>query len=406
MVSAPHGRRLVELSNTDLTEEGRNEILENTILKVPTDIRATLHNLSNGVLSPLSSFMNQEDYLSVLNSMRLANGIPWTIPLILRAPENFAARGSEEITLVDETNADPLGILEFEDSYRIENKEFAAKVYGTTDVAHPGVARAYRSSEKVVAGKVKKVFEQKHPGFDDYALTPKETRALFDERNWERILAFQTRNAPHIGHEYVQKTGLALADGIFINPVIGKKKAGDFKDEVILSTYRALVSGYYPKDSVVLGILYYEMQYAGPKEAIMHAIMRKNFGCTHIAIGRDHAGVGSYYGPYAAHDIFREFPDLGIEALLLREFYYCKKCEGIANEKICPHSETERLNFSGTKLRKMFLSGEVPPKEFMRPEVSNVIRGFDSPFVEDEPLAVVPPRTSASSVASELKRTK
>ena len=213
-------------------------------------------------------------------------------------------------------------------------------------------------------------------------MSPKETRVLFGERGWINVIAFQTRNAPHIGHEYLQKTALAFADGIFINPVIGKKKSGDFTDEVIIETYQALVNNYYRKNSVVLSVLRYEMQYAGPKEAIMHAIMRKNFGCTHIVIGRDHAGVGNYYGPYAAQDIFKEFPDLGIEAMFFKEFYYCTKCLGIANEKICPHSESERLTFSGTKLRKMFLSGETPPKEFMRPEVSQVILQSKSAFVE------------------------
>ena len=195
-------------------------------------------------------------------------------------------------------------------------------------------------------------------------------------------MAFQTRNAPHINHEYLQKSALALVDGLFINPVLGKKKAGDFKDEVILSTYKAILANYYPKASVVMSALHYEMQYAGPKEAIMHAIMRKNFGCTHIIIGRDHAGVGSYYGPYAAQEIFKEFPDLGITPLFFREFYYCRRCAGIASEKTCPHGEEDKLSFSGTKLRKMFAEGEVPPKEFMRPEVSQAILKFEKPFVE------------------------
>jgi sulfate adenylyltransferase len=171
-------------------------------------------------------------------------------------------------------------------------------------------------------------------------------------------------------------------DGLFINPVLGKKKAGDFKDEVILATYKAIIAEYYPRSSVVMSVLHYEMQYAGPKEAIMHAIMRKNFGCTHIIIGRDHAGVGNFYGPYAAQEIFKEFPDLGITPLFFKEFYYCKRCAGIASEKTCPHGEEDKLSFSGTKLRKMFSEGEVPPKEFMRPEVAQAILKFEKPFVE------------------------
>ena len=210
---------------------------------------------------------------------------------------------------------------------------------------------------------------------------PFET-VLFVTSAGRNRLCFQTRNAPHIGHEYVQKTALAFADGVFINPVIGRKKAGDFKDEVIIEAYAALVKNYYPRDSVVMSILRYEMQYAGPREAIMHAIMRKNFGCTHIAIGRDHAGVGNYYKPYAAQEIFKEFPDLGITPLFFKEFFYCKKCYGMANEKICPHGEGERLNFSGTKLREIFQSGQSPPREFMRQEVSDIILKAKDPFVE------------------------
>jgi sulfate adenylyltransferase len=275
-----------------------------------------------------------------------------------------------------------VGLLEFGELFSISKKEYAKKVFGTEDEAHPGVAKTYASSDRVVGGKLKSVVKFDKGPFENFTLSPKETRVLFKEKGWKDIIAFQTRNAPHIGHEYVQKTGLAFADGIFINPVLGKKKAGDFTDEVILETYQALVKNYYPKNSVVLSVLHYEMQYAGPKEAIMHAIMRKNFGCTHIAIGRDHAGVGNYYGPYAAHEIFKEFPDLGIQAVFFREFFYCNKCAGIANEKICPHSESDRLTFSGTKLRKMFQSGETPPKEFMRPEVSEVILKSKTPFVE------------------------
>jgi sulfate adenylyltransferase len=221
-----------------------------------------------------------------------------------------------------------------------------------------------------------------HGDYADYTLTPKETRILFSEKGWNTVVAFQTRNAPHINHEYLQKSALALVDGLFINPVLGKKKTGDFKDEVILASYKAIMANYYPKSSVVMSVLHYEMQYAGPKEAIMHAIMRKNFGCTHIIIGRDHAGVGSFYGPYAAQEIFKEFPDLGIAPLFFKEFYYCKRCAGIASEKTCPHGEEDKLSFSGTKLRKMFSEGEVPPKEFMRPEVAQAIMKFPRPFVE------------------------
>ncbi len=368
----------------DAEAEGRSkELLEAPKIWISHEARVTLFNISNGILSPLRGFMGQEDYLNVVENMRLADDTPWTIPIVLHVPDNFdTAANGDEVTLVDEANGKPAAQMFLEESYRIDRKEYAKKVFGTEDPSHPGVSKIYAESGRVIAGKLKSVSEFEKGIFQNVTLLPKETRVLFKERGWKDIIAFQTRNAPHIGHEYVQKTALSLVDGLFINPVLGRKKAGDFKDEVILKTYQSLVKNYYPQNSVVLSVLHYEMQYAGPKEAIMHAIMRKNFGCTHIAIGRDHAGVGNYYGPYAAHEIFKEFPDLGIQAIFFREFYYCNKCMGIANEKICPHSESDKLFFSGTKLRNLFLSGQVPPKEFMRPEVSKIILETKGAFVE------------------------
>jgi len=219
--------------------------------------------------------------------------------------------------------------------------------------------------------------------YERYTLHPAETRVLFSERGWKTIVGFQTRNAPHLGHEYIQKSALVFTDGLFINPVVGRKKPGDYKDEVILKAYDALIRNYYPRDSVVLSVLRYEMKYAGPREAVHHAIMRKNFGCTHFIVGRDHAGVGKYYGPYDAWKIFREFPDLGITPLFVKEFFYCRKCGGMASEKTCPHSEKYRVKFSGTKTRRMLLSGIRPPPELMRPEVVDAILRFENPFVEE-----------------------
>ena len=382
MSLTPHGGRLVSVSTFDSSPEKSKELLsENSTVNVSRETIVQIFNISTGVLSPLTGFMGKADYENVIDNMRLSDDTPWTIPVLLHVPETFNAGGGDEITLVDDSG-NAVGLLSFEELFSISKKEYSKKVFGTEDEAHPGVAKTIASSDRAVGGKLKSVIKFDKGPFENFTLNPKETRVLFKEKGWKDVIAFQTRNAPHIGHEYVQKTGLAFADGIFINPVLGKKKAGDFTDEVILETYQTLVKNYYPKNSVVLSVLHYEMQYAGPKEAIMHAIMRKNFGCTHIAIGRDHAGVGNYYGPYAAHEIFKEFPDLGIQAVFFREFFYCNKCAGIANEKICPHTEADRLSFSGTKLRKMFLSGETPPKEFMRPEVSQVILRSKMPFVE------------------------
>ncbi len=377
----PHGGRLLTIKETSPSDTRLREIASAPKIMVDDETRTTVHNIASGILSPLDGFMAEADYHGVIGSMRLNDDTPWTIPILLHVPADFKGASGDEVTLVDEAGA-PIAILEFSESYKISKKEFANRVYGTEDAAHPGVAKLYESSEVVVAGKLTQVVARPDDQFADFTLSPRETRFLFRQRGWKEIVAFQTRNAPHIGHEYVQKTALTFADGIFINPVIGKKKSGDFKDDVILDTNRALVKNYYPANSVVLSVLRYEMQYAGPKEAIMHAIMRKNFGCTHIAIGRDHAGVGNYYGPYAAQEIFKEFPDLGIEPVFFKEFFYCNRCGGIASEKICPHPESDRLTFSGTKLRKMFQAGETPPKEFMRPEVSRVILDYPSPFVE------------------------
>ncbi len=381
MPSVPHGGRLVSIEQVEQTPEKAKDMLEGQKITVPYETRVTIFNIANSVFSPLCGFMNLADYENVLENMRLVDDTPWTIPLLLHVPQDFRADPGDLISLVDD-HSQPVATIECEQVYDISRKEFAMKVFGTEDEAHPGVAKIYSSTGHILAGKLQKVAKFSNNPFEDCTLVPKETRVLFNEKGWKDIIAFQTRNAPHIGHEYVQKTALSFADGLFINPVLGKKKSGDFTDQAIVDSYRTLTKNYYPKNSVVLSVLHYEMQYAGPKEAIMHAIMRKNFGCTHIAIGRDHAGVGNYYGPYAAHDIFKEFPDLGIQAIFMREFFYCNKCGGIANEKICPHAETDRLTFSGTKLRKMFLSGQTPPKEFMRPEVSHVILDSKNAFVE------------------------
>lgn len=369
------------MAREEPTEERLRERSGQAKVVVSAEEATMMNNIANGTLSPLQGFMGQEDYLSVLNDMRLASDVPWTIPILLRAPEGLKATAGDEVLLAGEGGR-PLGVMELGEAFAIPRKEHASRVYGTEDPSHPGVAGLFSLPERAVSGRLVSVFDWRDHSFGELTLEPKETRILFRERGWKDVIAFQTRNAPHIGHEYVQKTGLAFADGLFVNPVLGKKKAGDFRDEVIVASYLALMKNYYPRGSAVLSVLHYEMQYAGPREAILHAIMRKNFGCNLIAIGRDHAGVGSFYPPYAAQEIFKEFPDLGIDPVFLREFYYCRRCEGIANERICPHGESDKLTFSGTELRKMFLAGRVPPKEFMRPEVSEAILGFEHPFVE------------------------
>jgi len=331
------------------------------------------------VFSPLEGFLTREDYISVLNKGRLASDIPWTIPIVLDVSRDSEVKEGNDAALVDEGR--PVAIMHVEDIYQYSKEELAQKVFGTTDSGHPGVAKVYHMKELLIGGKIDLIDEPKMP-FAEYYLNPQATRRLFEEKGWQTVVAFQTRNIPHVGHEYLQKTALTFTDGLFINPVIGKKKSGDFKDELILKTYQVLIDNYYPKDRVVMSILPMEMRYAGPREAIFHAIIRKNFGCTHFIVGRDHAGVGNYYPPYAAQDIFKEFPDLGITPMFFRSFFYCKKCLSVANEKTCPHGSQEHIDFSGTKIREMLLRKEVPPEEMMRPEVSKIILDWESPYVD------------------------
>jgi sulfate adenylyltransferase len=380
---SPHGGKLVDRV---LNEECRKDILAAARalpkLTINDESVSDVENIATGVFSPLEGFMGRADYRNVLNEMRLRTDLPWTIPIVLDASPEEAARLKEgKDVLIENESGRPVAVLHLQEKFEYSKDELAEKVFLTMDKAHPGVAKVAGMKEILLSGPLD-LLEVSPTPFDRYKLSPKETRILFKEKGWKTIVAFQTRNTPHIGHEYVQKTALTFTDGIFVNPVIGRKKKGDFKDEVILASYDELIKHYYLKERAVMAILQMEMRYAGPREAIHHAIVRKNFGCTHIIIGRDHAGVGTYYHPYAAQDIFEEFPDLGIAPLFFRAFYFCKKCQSVVNEKICPHPNSEQIQFSGTKIRDLLVKGEVPPAELMRPEVAKVIMQFESPFNE------------------------
>jgi len=380
---APHGGKLVDRT---LSDHRRDETIlhaaEYRQFGVTEDVSKDIENLAYGVFSPLEGFLCQEDYDRVVHQKRLSNDLPWTIPILLDAsPQEFSRVQDGDTILLTDPHKMPIALVNVEEVYRYDKRDFALNVYGTADPAHPGVAKTFAMKELLVGGKIT-LIQRSFDEFQRYRLTPVETRVLFTEKGWRTVVGFQTRNIPHLGHEYVQKTALTFVDGLFINPVIGKKKAGDFKDEVILEAYDALIRHYYLKDMAVMAILRTEMRYAGPREAIFHAIIRKNFGCTHFVVGRDHAGVGQFYPPYAAQEIFSEFPDLGITPLFFKSFFYCKKCGGVVNEKICPHDQSYRTNFSGTGLRKKLSSGEAPPKELIRPEVAEVLLKWKNPFVE------------------------
>lgn len=378
----PHGGTLI---NKELPKFEKERILNqlNDFEKIqvnPQTIKV-IKSIVFGVFSPLEGFMNEKNYRYVLEHMYLENNVAWPFPIVLDVDENKAKliSNDDRVLLIDSTNT-PIALMDVEDKYTYNKKEFAEKVYGTMDENHPGVNNVFNMKDILLGGEIFLINEPKsiYPELD---LKPIETRVLFKEKKWDRVVAFQTRNPPHLGHEYVQKAGLTYVDGLFINPVIGKKKIGDFLDEVIIRAYQILIKEYYPKDRVVLSTFETEMRYAGPKEAIFHAIARKNFGCDHIIIGRDHAGVGDYYGPYDAHKIFDLFPDLGIEPIKFRSFSKCSKCDSIVNDKICPHPPEMQNFFAGREIRAALQSGKAPSSDVMRPEVASVILQYKNPFV-------------------------
>ena len=383
MVSKPHGGKLInKVANKKEREKIIEQIDEIPQIFVNKIIAVDIENIAHGILSPLEGFMTYEDYIHVLNDMRLSNDVPWTIPIILDVSkeEIKGLKEGDEITLVSKEENKAIAIMRIDEIYSWNKKEYAELIYKTDDINHPGVAKTMKMKELLIGGEIKLINHLENP-YEKYTLWPIETRVLFNELGWRTIVGFQTRNAPHLGHEYVQKAALTFVDGLFINPLVGWKKPGDYKDEVILKAYETLIKYYFPRRSVVLAILRTSMRYAGPREAIFHAIMRKNFGCTHFIVGRDHAGVGNYYGPYEAQEIFKYFPDLGITPLFVKEAFYCHKCGGMTGEKICPHPEQYRIHISGTKIREMIKNKTRPPSTMMRPEVAEVILQFDNPFI-------------------------
>ncbi len=374
----PHGGKLI---NRALTGEGKDRTSEAERLpriSLTRELAKEVQNIAHGVFSPLEGILARDDYISVISKGKLANDIAWTIPIVLDIPASTDVKEGGEAALV--YDSEPLAIIHIEEIYEYNKEEFAQKVFGTTDPAHPGVAKVLSMEERLVGGRIDLIKEIEFP-LSEYYLKPAETRAVFKEKGWETVVGFQTRNVPHLGHEYCQKAALTFVDGLFINPVIGKKKNSDFKDEVIIESYQTLIENYYPEGRAFMSILPLEMRYAGPREAIFHAIVRKNFGCTHLIVGRDHAGVGNYYTPYAAQDIFQEFPDLGIVPVFFRSFFYCKKCLGVMNDKTCPHGDEWLVSFSGTEMREKLLRGEKLPEEVMRPEVLDTITRWQNPFV-------------------------
>jgi sulfate adenylyltransferase len=326
--------------------------------------------IATGALSPLRGFMGLADYTSTLRDMRLADGLPWTIPVTLRVEERpradrLALRSSDGLLL---------GVIEVSDVFKGDRAEEARAIYLTEDTNHPGVRRLLDSGGYVVGGKIWLV-DRVDSGFPELALDPVDTRSAFAKREWRTIVGFQTRNPVHRAHEYIQKAALETVDGLLLHPLVGETKDDDIPARIRVRSYRALLDNYYPKGRVLLAAFPAAMRYAGPREAVFHAIARKNYGCSHFIVGRDHAGVGSYYGSYDAQKIFDRFiPDeLGIKPIFFEHSFFCRTCNGMASQKTCPHSTDSHIALSGTRVRELLRAGEFPPPEFSRPEVAKVL---------------------------------
>lgn len=372
----PHGGKLVNR----LTKKDPSGLFSITITE---DLANDVENISDGIFSPLEGFLGQQDFERVISKGRLANDVAWTMPTILDVDDETAKKMNEAGTvLLKNPEGTGIAILNVEETFSFDKEKMDKGVYGTTDVKHPGVAKTQSLKDVLIGGKIDFIQRPKESEIRKFRLTPQQTRKIFQEAGWKTIVAFQTRNPPHVAHEMLQKTAITTRDGVFVNPLIGKKKSGDFVDEVIVKCYETLIEHYYPQNRCKLATLHTEMKYAGPKEAIHHAIMRQNYGCTHIIIGRDHAGVGNYYDPFAAHKIFDDYPDLEITPIFFPAFFYCKKCLTFTNQKACPHDIESREQVSGTKLREMILAGEAPSEFILRPEVSKIILGYNKPFVD------------------------
>ena len=378
-IPLPHGGRLI---NRFAVSDKKNIGDDIFTVQVSNELRNDIENIADGIFSPLEGFVSRQDFESIVNTGRLKNGLAWTVPITLDSDDLKARKMKDagQVALATDNN-EKFAILNVEEIYSFDKIACAKSIYQTDDIKHPGVEKMLNMKDKLISGRVDVFKRIEQSPLRKYRMTPVQTREEISRKRWKSIVGFQTRNVPHVAHEMLQKAALNLYDGLFINPLIGKKKHGDFKDEVILSAYVALTDNYYPKDRRMFVTLHTDMQYAGPKEAIHHAIMRKNFGCSHFIVGRDHAGVGNYYHPFAAHEIFEEYPDLEIEPLFFPAFYYCKRCLTYANERNCPHGPEVREELSGTKMRNMVNSGEMPAEHLMRPEVAKIIISFTEPFV-------------------------
>ena len=370
----PHGGQLI---NRIAIHHQQQEFLDKAdfLPRVRLDPRAVsdLEMIAIGAMSPLTGFMEQSDYQSVVDTMHLANGLPWSIPVTLSVEEAVAEPLKEgSLVRLDDANGRFIGVLELTQKYRYDKEREAVNVYRTDDDKHPGVKVVYQQGDVHLAGPIWLLHRDPHPLFPDYQIDPVKSRVLFQDKGWKTIVGFQTRNPIHRAHEYIIKCAMETVDGLFLHPLVGATKSDDIAAEVRMRCYEIMVERYFPEKQVILAINPAAMRYAGPREAIFHALIRKNYGCTHFIVGRDHAGVGDYYGTYDAQHIFDEFDPaaLGISPMKFEHAFYCTRTQQMATTKTSPSRPDERIHLSGTKVREMLRRGELPPPEFSRPEIA------------------------------------
>jgi sulfate adenylyltransferase len=372
----PHGGTLV---NREVTGDEREKLVqaakEMPALRLTAREISDLEMIATGAYSPLEGFLDRSDYNSVCASMRLTNGVVWPIPITLSITNEQANTydSFEDLALYQADHL--LGILHSPDKYRYDKVREAELVYRTTDDAHPGVRALYKQGDWLLGGRITLLNRSRDLTFPQYRHSPAQTRSLFLERGWRRVVAFQTRNPVHRAHEYIQKCALEIADGLLLHPLVGETKSDDIPAVVRIQSYETILKHYYPSSRTILALLPAAMRYAGPREAVFHALIRKNYGCSHFIVGRDHAGVGNYYGSYDAHHIFDEFgeEELGLTPLFFDHTFYCRSCAAMASSKTCPHDPTAHVTLSGTRVRELLNAGELPPIEFSRPEVAQML---------------------------------